>query len=173
MRFLYCPQCGKPLIEKEIGDEGKIPFCTNCQRPWLDMFSSCIIVLVVNENNEAVLLRQNYISTEYRNLVSGYMKPGETAEETAEREVFEEIGVKLEELNLTGTYWFDLKDMLMIGFIARAKKTEFRLSEEVDGADWIPVEEAIGLVHPKGSVSYALLEIYCEQLKNNNKENSK
>ena len=173
MRFKNCPQCGKHLVFREIGDEGRIPFCTHCRRPWFDMFSICIIVLVVNEKNEAALLKQSYISTEYRNLISGYMKPGETAEEAAAREVCEEIGLELDELKLTGTYWFGLKDMLMIGFIAKAKKTDFMLSKEVDGADWIPVDEAIQMVHPKGSVSYALLEIYIEQLKNNTKEQSK
>lgn len=160
MRFTFCPDCGSRLIPKEIGDEGEVPYCTNCERPRFDMFSSCIIVLVVNEKNEAALLKQSYLSQRYYTLVSGYMKPGETAEECTRREVFEEIGIALERLKLIGTYWFGLRDQLMIGFLARAKKTDFRLSGEVDEASWVPVEEAIKMVHPKGSVSYALLEIY-------------
>lgn len=124
------------------------------------MFSCCIIVLVVNEYDEAALLRQAYISTQYHNLISGYMKPGETAEYCAEREVFEEIGIRTDSLKLIGTWWFGLKDMLMIGFIGKARKADLRLSCEVDNAQWIPVEQAIHLVHPNGSVSYALLEAY-------------
>lgn len=160
MRFQYCPDCGSRLELREIGDEGKIPFCLHCDRPLFDMFPTCIIVLVVNEAEEAALLQQAYISTQYRNLISGYMKPGETAEFCAEREVLEEIGVPLSRLQLVGTYWFAKKDMLMIGFIGRAKKVPFTLSCEVDAADWIPVEEALTLVHPNGSVSYQLLEEY-------------
>ena len=49
---------------------------------------------------------------------------------------------------------------MMIGFIAQAKKTELTLSCEVDEARWVPAKEALGLVHPKGAVSYALLEEY-------------
>ena len=78
MRFTYCPDCGTKLIQKEVGDEGFMPYCDNCKKPLFDMFSSCIIALVTNEKQEVALLRQNYISTDYYNLVSGYMKPGET-----------------------------------------------------------------------------------------------
>ena len=88
------------------------------------------------------------------------MKPGETAELTAEREIFEETGIQIDSLEFAGTYWFAKKDMLMIGFLARAKRKEFVLSKEVDAAKWVPVEKAIHMVHPKGSVSYALLEKY-------------
>ena len=163
MRFKYCPECGEKLIMKPIGDEGDVPFCEKCSRPWFDMFSSAVIVLVVNEYGEAVLLQQNYMSTEYRVLVSGYIKPGESAEETARREVAEEIGIELTDNRLVGTYWFEKKGMMMIGFIANAKKTEFTLSGEVDSAEWVAAEEAINLVHPKGAVSYALLEEYLNE----------
>lgn len=163
MRFKYCSECGSKLIEKEIGDEGKIPFCEKCKKPLFNMFSTCIIALVVNEYHEAALLRQEYISDKYYNLVSGYMKQGETAEITAEREVYEEIGVRLHSLEFVKTYWFAKKDMLMIGFIGKTNKTDFTLSNEVDAAEWIPVHQAIGLVHPKGSISYSLLEEYIRQ----------
>lgn len=165
MKFKYCPDCGTKLIKKHIGDEGKIPYCEKCKKPLFDMFSTCIIVLVVNEDGNAALLRQNYISTQYYNLVSGYMKPGECAEETAYREVQEELGLSLSSLRIIGTYWFNKKDMLMVGFIAGTAQNEFTLSPEVDSVHWIPVTEAINMVHPKGSVSYALLEKYLSEIK--------
>ena len=160
MKFKFCPDCGSKLEQKEIGDEGIVPYCTNCNKPLFDMFSTCVIVLVVNEYDEAALLRQSYISDKYYNLVSGYMKPGEYAELTSVREVEEEIGVKLERLDYAGTYWFGRKDMLMIGYIGKAKKCELKLSGEVDEAHWIPIDEALSLVHPGGSVSHTLLELY-------------
>lgn len=163
MRFKYCPVCGEKLILKPIGDEGEVPFCGKCDRPWFDMFSSAVIVLVVNEYGEAALLRQNYMSTEYCVLVSGYIKPGESAEETARREVAEEIGIELTDCRLVGTYWFGKKGMMMIGFIAHAEKAELMLSGEVDGAEWVPVENAINMIHGKGSVSYELLDEYLKR----------
>ncbi|MDE6372059.1 MAG: NUDIX domain-containing protein, partial [Clostridia bacterium] len=134
MRFNYCPDCGKKLVDKLIGDEGYIPYCEGCKRPLFDMFSSCVIVLVANADNQVALLRQNYISNEYYNLVSGYIKPKETAEETAYREVQEEIGLRLSSLDFAGTFWFDKKDMLMIAFIGRSDDKDMTLSGEVDEA---------------------------------------
>lgn len=160
MRFQYCPDCGTQLVPRPIGDEGLVPWCETCGKPLFDMFSTCVIVLVVNEKEEALLLRQSYLSDRYHNLVSGYMKPGETAESCAAREVEEETGIAVDSLQIQGTWWFGKKDMLMIGFVARAKKGEFTLSSEVDAARWVPMEEAQGLVHPQGSVSYALIELY-------------
>ena len=119
---------------------------------------------MANAQNRVALLTQNYMSTHFKTLVSGYMKPGETAEECTRREVLEEIGIELEDLRFVATYWFGRKDQLMIGFIGRAKKAPLKLSSEVDEARWVKVEEAIGMVHPKGSVSYALLEIYNQEL---------
>lgn len=163
MKFKFCPDCGEELILKTLGDEGDVPFCGKCGRPWFDMFSSAVIVLAVNEYGEAALLRQSYISDKYHNLVSGYIKPGETAEETARREVSEEIGIEMTELRLIGTYWFAKKEIMMIGFIGRAKKAEFTLSKEVNGAEWIAAKDAIKCVHPNGSVSYALLDEYLKR----------
>lgn len=163
MRFKYCPECGAPLGTRILGDEGRVPYCEVCGRPYFDMFSSCVITLVANEYSEALLLRQGYISDKYHNLVSGYISPGESAEEAAEREVFEETGVKISSLEFAGTYWFAKKDMLMIGFIARTDKTELTLSREVEDAGWYAADKAIDMVHPEGSVSHALVKLYLER----------
>lgn len=163
MKFIYCPHCGTKLIEKEIGDEGLVPYCANCRLPLFDMFSTCIIALVVNEYDEVLLLRQDYISDHYYNLVSGYMKPGERAEETAAREIAEETGVTIDRLEFAGTYWFEKKGLLMIGFFARAKKQELKLSGEVDAAKWVPIKDAVDMVHPEGSVSHTLVEEYLKK----------
>ncbi|MDE7079877.1 MAG: NUDIX domain-containing protein [Clostridia bacterium] len=165
MRFTYCPDCGKKLIKKEIGDEGEIPYCETCNRPLFDMFSSCIIVLVTDGKDKVVLLRQNYISRDYYNLVSGYIKPKETAEECAIREVEEEIGLKIAKLEFVGTQWFDKKDMLMIAFIATADNKEIKLSKEVDEAFWEDAKVALDKVHPEGSVSYRLVSEFLSSKK--------
>ena len=167
MRYKFCPQCGAELTEKEIGDEGLVPFCPECNRPWFDTFSTCIICLVVSdEDGECVLMKEANISKIYHNLVSGFMKPGENAEETAIREVKEETGLDLEYIESAGTYWYGKKDMLMIGFFGHAKKAELVLSSEIDTAKWVPFEEALTLVAPKGAISYALIEKYIEKSKN-------
>lgn len=172
MRFTFCPDCGARLSSRELGDEGMVPWCDNCAKPWFDIFPSCVIALVTNERDEVLLLHQSYISTIYCNLVSGYMTPGECAETTVRREIREETGLEIDALELVGTWWFDRKELLMIGFIARAKEGQtLRLSQEVDAAEWQPAAKAMTMVHPPrtdGSVSTsnALTRLFLTRLQN-------
>lgn len=165
MRFTYCPDCGTLLVPRPIGDEGLIPYCEKCEKPLFDMFSTCIIVMVVNEFEEVALLKQGYLSNQYQVLVSGFMKPGESAEECTRREVLEELGIELEQLQIQGTDWFGRREQLMIGFVGRAKKAAFHLSPEVDSAQWVPVEQAPALMHPGKSISTELVRRYLEEWK--------
>lgn len=166
MRYKFCPECGSALTDRKAGDEGNVPYCEHCERFWFDSFGSCVIVLVANEYNEIALLQQNYMSTEYMSFVSGYICPGENAEETAMREVEEEIGIKLESLEYAGTHWFAKKELLMHGFIGCAKRKEFVLSEEVDNAIWVPALDIVDKIFPEkpGNAMFALYRQYLEKL---------
>jgi NAD+ diphosphatase len=148
MHYIYCPQCGAKLKNKIAGDDGYVPYCEECEQYWFDSFPSCSIVLVANEYNEIALLRQNYLSDKYSSFVSGYIAVGENAEQTAIREVKEELGIDVDRIEYAGTYWFNQKGLLMHGFIAFAKKTEFKLSSEVDSAQWISVLDAPKYMFP-------------------------
>ena len=142
MRYKYCPECGKRLVMHNAGDDGEVPYCESCERYWFDTFSSCVIVMVVNEYDEVAMLRQSYLSDEHETFVSGYIQPGENAETAALREVKEEIGLDIEHLEYAGTYWFPSKELLMLGYVGRVRKSDFVLSAEVDGASWVAKEEA-------------------------------
>lgn len=165
MKFTYCPDCGAKLGERVLGDEGAVAWCDHCAKPWFPIFPTAIIALVYNENNEVLLLRQNYISTEFCNLVSGYITPGEDAESCAAREIMEETGQEVEELKLMMTNWFARKEMMMIGFFARVKKQPLRLSVEVDSAEWHRPEEILQLVSNRpGSTSRLLCERFIRMI---------
>lgn len=161
MRHLYCPKCGARLGERQAGDDGAVPYCGACGRFWFDAFATCVIVLVVNGRGEVLLLRQDYLSRKHATIISGYMKPGENAEQAARREVLEEVGLTLSSLRYGGTCWFAPGDMLMIGFIGRAESDELRLSGEVNAAQWVDPAVAATLVVPKtpGSPVHMLLDL--------------
>ena len=145
MKFQYCPHCGNKLIKKEIGDEGFIPFCENCDVPLWDMFTTSIIAAVVNEQDEVALLRQNYVSETKHVCVAGIMKIGESAEDSVVREIAEEIGLTVK------------KQMLMLGYKAVVDKEDFTLSGEVDSAVWIKFDEALSLLR-EGSIAWQLVK---------------
>ena len=162
MHYIYCPKCGRELTDKPAGDEGSVPYCEACGKYWFDSFSNCAIVLVANEAGEIALLTQNYLSDTYKNYVSGYIVPGETAEETARREVREELGITLERLDYAGTHWFARNDVLMHAFIGYAKKCAFTLSPEVDAAEWVPAGQVPALIFPDrpGNTQHILYRKY-------------
>lgn len=157
MRFTYCPHCGAHLSKREIGDEGRIPYCEKCQIPLWDMFTTSIIAAVVNEYREVALLRQNYVSATKHVCVAGIMKIGESAEETVIREIKEEIGLDVKELQYIKSYPYEKKEMLMLGYKAVVEKSEFVLSGEVDAVEWVKFENALDLL-PEGSIARNLVK---------------
>lgn len=106
------------------------------------MFTTSVICAVVNEFDEIALIKQSYGDTEKYVCVAGIMQLGESAEEAAAREIKEEIGLDVLSLRFVRSYPFDKKEMLMLGFEAKVKKGEFRLSSEVKTAEWIPFVNA-------------------------------
>lgn len=157
MHFKYCPHCGNKLIKKEIGDEGFIPFCENCDIPLWDMFTTSIIAAVVNEQNEVALLRQNYVSTSSYVCVAGIMKIGESAEDTVIREVKEELGLDVIDLKFIRSYPYEKKEMLMLGYKAVVKKSDFSISGEVDSVKWVKFENTLSLLR-EGSIAWQLVK---------------
>ena len=156
MHFTYCPHCGNKLIQKEIGDEGLIPFCQECSVPLWDMFTTSVICAVVNEEREVALIRQGYVSATKHVCVAGIMKPGECAEETAVREIGEEIGQEVVKLEYIRSFPYPQKEMLMLGYKATVKKADFRLSGEVDSAAWVKYEDALDKLR-EGSIAWQLV----------------
>ncbi len=161
MRFTYCPHCGKELIKKEIGDEGLIPFCENCDIPLWDMFTTCIITAVVNEENEVALLKQSYMPTSTYVCVAGHMKIRESAEETVVREVKEELGLDAQEVTFIKSYPYEKKEMLMLGFKTKVNKADFVFSQEVETAKWFPFDEALENIR-EGSIAWQLVKAVIE-----------
>lgn len=159
MIFTYCPHCGSRLTQKEIGDEGKVPFCENCSTPIFNFSYTCIITIAINEFNEAALIRQGYVSENSYVCVAGYIQRGEDAEDAAAREVKEEIGLDAVSVKYINSYYFKKKDMLMIGFICRVKKDTIKLSKEVDSAEWFPLSEAKSKLGPH-SIGLKMLNEY-------------
>ena len=151
MRFEYCPFCGNKTVLREIGDEGDIPYCENCKRPLFDMFSTCVLNVVMNEENEVLLIRQSYGDTNKYVGVAGFMKAGETPEEAGAREVLEETGLTAESVTYIDSAFYDGRDQLMLGMLTRVKKADCHISGELLEAKWYSIDEAVDTVR-EGSI---------------------
>ena len=101
MLFKFCAECGHELQDIKCGDDD-CKICPSCKRIYGRNPIPVVEVLVVNELNEILLLKQNYISEDKWTVVSGYMVEGETIEEAVAREVKEWIS-QLQRLRQDGS----------------------------------------------------------------------
>lgn len=145
MKFNFCPRCGSKLEEKYSWDEGGVPYCEKDDMLFFDVPRPCIMVAVV-KGNEILLLKQSYIYKNSRVLVSGYVGIDEKAEDTVYREVLEETGIEVEEIEFLGTEFVEGKELLMISFMAKYKDGDLVKSDEVEMASWEKLSSALELM---------------------------
>lgn len=168
MEINYCAQCGRELTLREIGDEGEQKYCPACGRFYFDNPACCVLTAIINERRQVLLLRQNYISRENYVLCSGYLKKGDTLEQTVRREVLEETGQEVLSCEYLGSYYFEPRNVILAGFIARVKAGPFGSSAEVDGLRWAELDEAVSMVERRNNFSGIHLDRCIEKLKEEN-----
>ena len=151
MRFTHCPDCGQALSARSLGDEGLVPWCESCQRPWFDSFSTCIIAAVMNSRGE-VLLQREIRRPDREVLVAGYIKPGESAEDAARREIAEETGLTVTAMRYVASYPHMDGNMLMLGFAATAEGEPNPDSSEILSDRWATMEDAVASLR-EGSIA--------------------
>ena len=155
MKYTFCPNCGQELIPRSLGDEGLVPWCDRCDHPWFDTFSSCIIVAVMNEKGQVLLQRENR-RPDREVLVAGFIKPGDTAEDTVRREIAEETSLTAKSLRYITSYPHMNGDMLMLGYCAQAEGEAHPASKEVLSSRWCTLDEAVTALK-QGSIAQQLV----------------
>lgn len=159
MHSIFCPLCGSRLTARTLGDEGDVPYCEHCARPFFDSFSSCVICAAAAPDGRIAVLKNAGSKGPFRGLVAGYIKPGESAEEAAVREIAEELGQTALRVIPVRTYWFARGDQLMIGMIVHVNGGQLTPSCELDSAEWMTAEDALACMHP-GGPAYQLTSHY-------------
>ena len=162
MRYTHCPDCGQRLTARPIGDEGLVPWCESCRRPWFDTFSTCIITAVLNADGQVLLQRESR-RPEMEVLVAGYIKPGESAEEATRREIAEETGLTATSLRYVGSWPHGGGDRLMLGFAAQAEGQAIADSTEVVSSRGATLDEAVASLRQGSIAQQVVMAIRDEQ----------
>jgi len=140
----YCCFCGRELVFKTLLDGSRERYCPGCDHVFFDEPSPAVIV-AVTRRDKILLTRSVEWKHPYWSLVAGHVKSGETAEEAAVREVKEETGVQIFNLQILGTYAPEHRDLLIIGYGAETDDTGIKRSQELEKADWFSLHDPLPL----------------------------
>ena len=121
----FCPTCGTPLVQKEP----IMKKCPNCGREIYPVISTAILVLVRKEDSLLLVHARNFKGT-FNSLVAGFLENGETLEECVEREVKEETGLDVKNIQYFGNQPWPYPSGLMVGFIADYAGGSIRLQDD-------------------------------------------
>lgn len=154
----YCYECGTELTEKNLKNEGLIPYCTKCGEYRFPIFSTAVSMVVYNSSKDKILLIQQY-GKQNNVLVAGYINKGENAESAVSRELKEEIGIDISECKFNRSEYFEPTSTLMLNFICVAKSESLNgiNRDEVDKARWFSLEEARKNIKPNSVAQRFLL----------------
>lgn len=135
----YCSRCSKPL--KRSARE-RMLYCPGDGFKVYPTINPCIIVGVYDGDK---LLLTKYAGREQRNfaLIGGFNEVGESIEQTVHREVMEEVGLKVKNLQYYKSQPWPFSNTLLFGFFAEVDgDTTIRLDyDELSIGVWLQREE--------------------------------
>lgn len=159
-RHRFCGRCGGETISDEGGHVRRCqdPSCGNAMFPRVDP----AIIVLVSDGERALLGRQATWDENRYSTLAGFVEPGESLEEAVAREVREEAGIEVEQVDYHSSQPWPFPSSLMLGFVARARSTRIELLDgELEHAGWFSRDDIAGrrinLPYPV-SISYRLIE---------------
>lgn len=141
----YCGRCGSKLVHSTQMRMLECPVCRNNVFPTI---APAVIVAVTNHDK---LLLTKYAAgrgVQHYALVAGFTEIGETAEETVQREVMEEVGLHVKNIRYYKTQPWGFASNLLLGYYCDLDGTasihldrqELAMAEWVDYRD-VPKDE--------------------------------
>ncbi len=135
----FCGRCGHRMLH---GESERLMRCADCGNVVFPKIAPAVIVGVTDGDK---LLMTKYAGREYKRyaLIAGFTEIGETAEETVQREVMEEVGIKVKNIRYykSQPWGFDMN--LLMGFFCEPDGgREIHLDEqELAVAEWVDARD--------------------------------
>ncbi len=167
-RHRFCGVCGSPTVSSKAGHLRR---CADsvCGASHFPRTDPAIIVLVHCEEH-CLLGRQGRWPEGVYSTLAGFVEPGESAEQAVLREVWEETGIRIEQMWYQSSQPWPFPSSLMLGFEAQARFDNIcRNDDELEDARWFTREQVIDALADRGalrlppqfSISRRLIEGWC------------
>jgi NAD+ diphosphatase len=111
----HCARCGATT---SVSLGGAVRTCDSDKSEHYPR-TDCAVIVLVRDSQDRILLGRQAIWPEGRfSCFAGFLEPGETFEQCVQREVFEESGVQVREINYLGSQPWPFPASIMISFEA-------------------------------------------------------
>lgn len=132
----YCGRCGAPT-EAQADERARV--CPACRLTAYPRLAPAVMALV-RRKGEILLGRSPHFPPGMYSALAGFVEPGETLEQCLEREVAEEVGVRVSRIRYFASQPWPFPNSLMIAFICDWASGEIRPQEgEIEAASWFNV----------------------------------
>ena len=151
----FCGSCGFQNFSTEGGFVMK---CSNdkCGKSHFPRTDPAIITLI-SFQDKVLLGRSPRFPDSMYSTLAGFVEPGESLEQALEREVFEEVGIKVKNIKYFNSQPWPFPASLMLGFFAEAVNNEMKIDyNEIEDAHWFSINELRSLIHPSISGGFKL-----------------
>jgi NAD+ diphosphatase len=135
----HCPLCGSPTEPDQAG------WIRRCRQDGTEHYprTDPAVIMAVTDGADRLLLARSPNWPEGRlSVLAGFVEPGESLEAAVAREVFEEVGLVVEQVRYLGNQPWPFPSSLMVGFTARAVEPTLHLDQvEIVEAIWVSRED--------------------------------
>ncbi|MDO9509150.1 MAG: NAD(+) diphosphatase [Thermovirgaceae bacterium] len=150
----FCGQCS--ALMRESSSETAL-VCQDCKMTSYPPVSPAIIV-AIEKGASLLLARSPHFPKGRYSVLAGFVEPGETLEETVEREVIEEVSIRVKKIKYFGSQPWPFPHSLMVGFTAEWESGEIAVDgKEIEDAGWYE-PDSFPDMPPGISISRRLIE---------------
>lgn len=150
----FCGRCGTPTQRRA---EERARHCAACGLTAYPRLSPVVMVRVVRDG-QILLARAPRFAPGVYSVLAGFVEAGETLEQAIHREVAEEVGIQVRNLQYFASQSWPFPHSLMIAFTAEYAGGEIRVDgREILDARWFSPDTLPGLPSPM-SMAWRLIQ---------------
>ena len=158
----YCSICGSELTDHE---QEEARYCPNCRQLFFPKISPAVIVLIKREDGRILLAHNCKFRHKVYSLIAGFVEAGESAEDAVRREVREEVGLEIKNIQYKYSQSWPFPDSLMLGFVADYAGGELTPDgNEIVDANFYSLDDLPPLPH-HGSIARRIIEEFIAEHK--------